>query len=71
MTNYPLPTPMMFAVHRRAVVLTQFRWQIVAKTAEATTRLQRIVGDVILPALQQLADALRSVDLDELDDEQE
>lgn len=71
MSNSPLPTAQMFAVHRRAVILTHFRWQVVAETTEAMARLQRIVGDVVLPALQRLADTLEAMDLDELDDEQE
>ena len=69
MTNYPLPTPQIFAAHRRAVILTQFRWQVVKETAESMARLQRIIGDIVLPALQQFADTLEAMDLDELDDE--
>ena len=61
----------MFAVHRRAVILTQFRWQVVAETTEAMARLQRIIGDLVLPALQRFADTLEGDGLDALDDEQE
>lgn len=71
MSKRPLPTPLMFAVHRRAVILTQFRWQVVAETTEAMARLQRIIGDLVLPALQRFADTLEAMDLDALDDEQE
>jgi len=71
MTNYPLPTPHMFAVHRRVVILTQFRWQVAIETTQAMTQLQRLIGDAVLPALQRFADALGSMDLEGLDGEQE
>ena len=71
MTNYPLPTPQVFAVHQSVVAMTWFRWQVVADTAQAMDHLQRIIGDAVLPALQQFADALASIDLDKLNDSQD
>lgn len=69
MSKRPLPTPLMFAVHRRAVILTQFRWQVVAETTEAMARLQRIIGDLVLPALQRFAEELENVEIDGAEDE--
>lgn len=51
--------------------MTQFRWQVVAETAESMTRLQRIIGEAVLPALQRFAEELESIDLEGLNDERE
>lgn len=66
MTNYPLPTPQMFAVHRRVVVFSRVAGEII-ELGQSTSGLLQAIENATLSALQQFADTLEAMDLDELD----
>jgi len=55
----------MFAVHAYAVLITQFRWDLVEQTSQSFAALQRVIGDSVLPALEQLAEILKRLEIDE------
>lgn len=70
MTNYPLPTPQMFAVHHRVISITQLAWAM-SEIDQAMSKLRKTLGDVVLPALKRFVEELEKINPDDLDDEQE